>query len=120
MSVYYTDFTIEMDAEEMLQTAMKDSTPKRYARLLLEGAEIIRQLRKERDEARAPGWIRPEERLPEPLTSVIVCRPARAKGDPLTVDMGYLRPDGTWRVLGTPLNRIRGWMPAPAPMEEDE
>ena len=42
MSVYYTDFTIEMDAEEMLQTAMKDSTPKRYARLLLEGAEIIR------------------------------------------------------------------------------
>ena len=64
-------------------------------------------------------WIRPEDKLPKPLESVLICRPKRARNDPLTVDMGYLRPDGTWRVRGTPLNRIRGWMPCPAPMEDE-
>ena len=65
-------------------------------------------------------WTRPEDKLPKPLESVLICRPKRARNDPLTVDMGYLRPDGTWRVRGTPLNRIRGWMPCPVPMEDDD
>lgn len=119
--MYYTDFTIEMTSTEMLEKAMQTSAPMKYARLLLEGAEIIRQLRKERDEARAkePKWIRPEDDQPKPLESVLICRPKRARNDPLTVDIGYLRPDGTWRVHGTPLSRIRGWMPLPKPMEDE-
>lgn len=65
-------------------------------------------------------WIRPEDKLPKPLESVLICRPKRTRNDPLTVDLGYLRPDGTWRIHGTPLSRIRGWMPCPAPMEGEE
>lgn len=66
--MYYTDFTIEMTSTEMLGKAMMDSTPKKYARLLLEGAEIIRQLRKERDEARAK---------PDDVRSVVLCSKCR-------------------------------------------
>lgn len=115
----YTDFNIHTILMEMHGMTQREGLPKRCVRLLEEAMDVISQLKDERDEARAPGWIRPEEGMPEPLMSVIVCRPARAKGDPQTVDMGYLRPDGTWRVHGTPLARIRGWMPAPAPMEDD-
>ncbi len=73
----------------------------------------------ELDRLERTRWIRPEEDQPKPLESVLICRPKRTRNDPLTVDLGYLRPDGTWRVHGTPLNRIRGWMPCPAPMEDE-
>lgn len=116
----YTDFTVDCIVMEMEEMARREGLPKRCVKLLHEGADAVRQMKAERDKVRRYGpWIRPEDGMPEPLTSVLICRPARAKGDPLTVDMGYLRPDGTWRVHGTPLNRVLGWMPAPKGMEED-
>lgn len=118
----HTDFSIDVTVTEMLNMMRNDRTPRKYARLLLEGAEIIQQLLHERNTAMQamPKWIRTEDRPPELLEPVLVCRPKRAKNDPLTVDMGYLRPDGTWRVHGTPLNRIRGWMPLPPDMDDDD
>ena len=72
----HTDFSIDVTVTEMLNMMRKDSTPRKYARLLLEGAEIIKQLRKERDEARA----KVRELPAEDVRPVVGCRDCFANG----------------------------------------
>lgn len=109
--MYYTDFTIEMTSTEMLDKAMQNSTPKKYARLLLEGAEIIRQLRQERGHK----WIRAEDHLPETEDHVLCF--TRTKSGQKNVVRGYYM-DGQWR-CGMNSN-VTHWMPMPAPPEGRE
>ena len=40
----YTDFSIEQLKERLFAKAMKNSTPKKYARDMLEAAEVIQQM----------------------------------------------------------------------------
>lgn len=118
--MYYTDFSIEMAVTEMLDKAMKDNTPRKYARLLLEGAEIIKQLEKERDEARAKEqkWIPVDERTPQDEQEVVVYYQHRYAS-------GGVHPF-TWRALrgfgyapnGFPFD-VTHWMPLPEPPKED-
>lgn len=127
--MYYTDFTIEMTSTEMLDRALNDSTPRKYARLLLEGAEIIRQLRKERDEARAkePKWIPTGEKVPDPYETVIVSVATKnGYEEPISLETlaSYEKRTGVWQdgLDGSPVTkaeyeRVTHWMPMPEPPE---
>ena len=47
MSVYYSPETIKLCRNRYVEIAMKNGTPKRYAGMLYEAAEIIAQLQRE-------------------------------------------------------------------------
>lgn len=129
--MYYTDFTVEMTSTEMLDKALQNCTPKKYARLLLEGAEIIKQLRRERDEARSkePMWIPVDEKKPEPYETVIVSVATRnGYEEPMSFETlaAYERRTDVWQdgLDGSTLTkadyeRVTHWMPMPEPPVED-
>ncbi len=101
----HNDIAIGIVANKLMETALKDSTPKRLAGTMYEAAEIIKQLKAERDQAAkqlekhlsentapAPQWISVKDRLPEPFVSVLVCMPDE---EPMpTVREGYLSECG--------------------------
>ena len=42
----YSNFAIEQLKNRLIETSMKNSTPKKYAKAMLEAYEVIRQLQK--------------------------------------------------------------------------
>lgn len=65
-------------------------------------------------------WIPVAERLPVPLTDVLVSY-RNLEGD-LAVDAGFLRPAGSFHYLGMDLvqiNNVVAWMDFPAPPSEE-
>ncbi len=116
--MYYTDFTVEMTSTEMLDKALQNSTPKKYARLLLEGAEIIKQLRRERDEARSkePMWIPAKENPPDMENSDWVIGVANGKRHVNAITMVYYdRDEAMWHLDELPeeVVSVSHWMPLP-------
>ncbi len=64
-------------------------------------------------------WIPVTERLPEPLTDVLVSWETSI-GDEPTVDMAFIRPDGKWMVTGFEFCiKPTHWMPLPPPATGD-
>jgi len=115
--MYYTDFTVEMTSTEMLDKALQNSTPKKYARLLLEGAEIIKQLRRERDEARkaAMRWTPMADRPPEENGKYLCVWQGKS------IETGLFL-NGHFRLYGENKDRlVSHWMPLPElPKETNE
>ena len=112
-AMYYKDYTIDMTLTEMRDKAVMNSTPKKFARPLLEGAEIIKQLRKERDEARAkePKWIPVTERLPTGDLRVL----ALANDGWVFIAPGFSFGDE----INDEPNGVRAWMPLPGKEDND-
>lgn len=52
------------------------------------------------------------DRLPDPYTPVILCRPGGK------VEAGVYSPDGWWKIYGTRTKSVTHWMPMPEPPEE--
>lgn len=61
-------------------------------------------------------WIKPEERLPERIAPVLICR-EREPGT-LIVEQGCRDVGDWWKVYGTRIKRIRYWAPMPEPPKE--
>lgn len=83
--------------------------------LIQEATDAIEDLR---IELGVSGWIRPEDRLPEPRVHVLVARPYEA-GQPLRVEQGSYSTNGWWRVYGTNVKRVKYWRPMPEPPKEE-
>lgn len=60
------------------------------------------------------GWISVEDRLPEPLEDVIVCRGVGMTEEP-EVRMGYMFFDGSWIFDRSTDDPVTHWMPMPEP-----
>ena len=70
------------------------------------------------ENASAKKWISVREALPEPFTTVIVCRPGM---DEPIVEQGRRTGDGWWKVYGTRTKAVTHWMLMPmAPDNDDE
>ena len=76
-----------------------------------ETGKLLKVLGEERKKHR---WIPVEERLPENLTPVIICR---KNGK---VEQGQLSVNGWWKVYGTNIKCVVAWMPLPEPYRPEE
>ena len=64
-------------------------------------------------DAKVPKWISVEERMPECMQPVIVCREGGK------VEQGYKDTMDWWKVYGTRTKKVTHWMPLPEPPEEE-
>lgn len=58
-------------------------------------------------------WISVKDRLPEPFTPVLICR--EKEPGKIIVEQGYKDLGKWWKVYGTRITRVIGWMPMPQP-----
>ena len=58
-------------------------------------------------------WISVNDRLPERMQPVIVCR------DNGKVEQGYRDVGDWWKVYGTRTKKVTHWMPLPEPPKEE-
>ena len=57
-------------------------------------------------------WIHVSERLPEPDMPVLIIREPRG-GEPMTIEIGWRKPRGEWKIYGTASKAVVYWMPLP-------
>ena len=62
-------------------------------------------------------WISVKDRLPEPFVPVLICR-EKEPGKRI-VEQGYKDLGKWWKVYGTRVTQIIGWMPMPQPPAAD-
>lgn len=72
-----------------------------------------RELARLREERR---WISPDERMPEAFRPVLVCQ-EKEPGKRI-VAQGYTDLGGWWKVYGTRVKKVDGWMPLPEPPQK--
>lgn len=65
----------------------------------------------------AMTWISPAEKLPKIFERVLICR--EKEPGQLLVEQGFLDLGDWWKVYGTRVKKIRGWMPLPEVPRED-
>lgn len=61
-------------------------------------------------------WISPEEKMPKVFQKVLICR--EKEPGQLMVEQGFLDLGDWWKVYGTRVRKIHGWMPLPEPPKE--
>lgn len=79
--------------------------------LLIAAAEELERLREQR------RWISPNEQQPETFRPVLICR--EKEPGKLIVEQGYKDLGGWWKVYGTRIKKIIGWMPMPEPPKKE-
>lgn len=67
-----------------------------------------------RTKGETDGWIAVEERLPKPMTDVLIVLADEAH---YPVDLGFIDWTGVWRLSGAAAGemRVTHWMPLPEP-----
>ena len=66
-----------------------------------------------------PGLIRDEDLLPEVGETVLVARTTGKTAD-LVIEQGVLTDKGTWKVKGSNVKKIIGWLPLPEDQKESD